>query len=368
MCFSCFASENGVMLPAPPDSLQTWRPRAIDYRAMCDSLNWVGGMLNRYDIRRNIDLIRSLYPQVENIALVTDNTYGGISLQALVRAEWENYPDLNLVLVDSREGEETAFRTYATLPPRSAVMLGTWRVGSDGEFFMQRSLNDLVQNNPRVPVFSVTGTGIGDTAIGGYVPEYENGAEVIANQIRKYYDTDDIEDAHFHTSKSLYLFDSRKLKEWKIAEYALPKGSVIEDTMAAKLSKYSHYIELLVAGILLLVLLRPVLGADLEHLELDFDHYQAAVEERQEELADTQTEAMASIIAEQTEAYILDKAGELGLEVTVRVETRTEGNGIPVPWSAELTGSWSQALASALETELGIPAERQVWHEREAEN
>ena len=255
MCFSCFASENGVMLPAPPDSLQTWRPRAIDYRVMCDSLNRVGGMLNRYDIRRNIDLIRSLYPQVENIALVTDNTYGGISLQALVRAEWENYPDLNLVLVDSREGEETAFRTYATLPPRSAVMLGTWRVGSDGEYFMQRSLNDLVQNNPRVPVFSVTGTGIGDTAIGGYVPEYENGAEVIANQIREYYDTDDIEDAHFHTSKSLYLFDSRKLKEWKIAEYALPKGSVIEDTMAAKLSKYSHYIELLVAGILLLVLL-----------------------------------------------------------------------------------------------------------------
>ena len=167
----------------------------------------------------------------------------------------ENYPDLNLVLVDSRDGDEASHAAYASLPPRSAVMLGTWRVGSDGEYFMQRSLNDLVQNNPRVPVFSVTGTGIGDTAIGGYVPEYENGAEVIANQIRKYYDTDDIEDAHFHTSKSLYLFDSRKLKEWKIAEYALPKGSVIEDTMAAKLSKYSHYIELLVAGILLLVLL-----------------------------------------------------------------------------------------------------------------
>ena len=79
-------------------------------------------------------------------------------------------------------------------------------------------------------------------------------------------------------------------------------------------------------------------------------------------------EELGKLISQQTEAYILDKAGELGLEVTVRVETRTEGNGIPVPWSAELTGSWSQALASALETELGIPAERQVWHEREAEN
>ena len=72
------------------------------------------------------------------------------------------------------------------------------------------------------------------------------------------------------------------------------------------------------------MLLRPVLGADLEHLELDFDHYQAAVEERQEELADTQTEAMASIIAEQTEAYILDKAGELGLDKSMASEKKEE--------------------------------------------
>lgn len=120
--------------------------------------------------------------------------------------------------------------------------------------------------------------------------------------------------------------------------------------------------------ILLLVLLRPVLGADLDRLALDFSDYQTAVEERQAELADTQTEAMASIIAEQTEAYILDKAGELGAEVTVRVETRTGGDGVPVPWSAELAGARSEALASALETELGIPAERQVWHERNTED
>ena len=120
--------------------------------------------------------------------------------------------------------------------------------------------------------------------------------------------------------------------------------------------------------ILLLVLLQPVLGADLDRLALDFSDYQTAVEERQAELADTQTEAMASIIAEQTGACILDKAGELGAEVTVRVETRTGGDGVPVPWSAELTGARSEALASALETELGIPAERQVWHERNTED
>ena len=255
MCFCGFVSSNGVMLPPPPDSLQTWKPRSVEYHGMTDSLKTVGGMLNRYNIRRNVELIRSLYPQVENIALVTDNTYGGISLQALVREEWKHYPDLNLILVDSRQGEEAVHEAYASLPPRSAVMLGTWRVGCDGEYLMQRSLIELVQSNPRIPVFSITRTCIGDVAIGGYVPEYESGAPLIATQIKKYYDTGRIDDVHFHTSKNVYLFDSRKLKEWKIAEYALPKGSVVEDTIAAKLSKYSHYIELLMLGILLLVLL-----------------------------------------------------------------------------------------------------------------
>lgn len=255
MCFCGFVSSNGVMLPPPPDSLQTWKPRSVEYQGMTDSLKTVGGMLNRYNIRRNVELIRSLYPQVENIALVTDNTYGGISLQALVREEWKHYPDLNLILVDSRQGEEAVHEAYASLPPRSAVMLGTWCVGCDGEYLMQRSLIELVQSNPRIPVFSITRTCIGDVAIGGYVPEYESGAPLIATQIKKYYDTGRIDDVHFHTSKNVYLFDSRKLKEWKIAEYALPKGSVVEDTIAAKLSKYSHYIELLMLGILLLVLL-----------------------------------------------------------------------------------------------------------------
>lgn len=254
MVFSCFASANGIMLP-PADSTAQWMPRAVDFRGMADSLKTVGGMLNKYDIRRNVELIRSLYPEVENIGFVSDNTYGGISLQALVRKEWENYPDLNLVLVDSRQGEAEAHRVYASLPPRSAVLLGTWRVGSNGEYLMQRSLNDLVQKNPSVPVFSVTQTGIGDVAMGGFVPKYENGAEVIAAQIADYYKTGQLDNTRFRLTNGFYLFDSRKLKEWKIAEYALPKGSVVEDAVAAKLSKYSHYIELLVGGILMLVLL-----------------------------------------------------------------------------------------------------------------
>ncbi|WP_418982272.1 ATP-binding protein [Alistipes sp.] len=250
--FSSFASSNGVMLPpAGTDSL--WMPESVDYRGLTDSLENVGGQLNRYDVRRNIELIRSLYPEAQTVAFVSDNTYGGISLQALVRREMENYPDLELVLIDSRAGEQAARQRYAALPPRSAVLLGTWRVGRHGEYFMQRSLSELIQQNPRLPVFTVTRTGLGDAAMGGFVPEYLSGAESIASQIKEYYTRGRIEGTHFNLSNGVYLFDSRKLAEWKVPEYALPRGSVVEDRVAVKLSKYSQYINMLIVGILLLV-------------------------------------------------------------------------------------------------------------------
>ena len=125
----------------------------------------------------------------------------------------------------------------------------------------------------------------------------------------------------------------------------------------------------LVCGLVMTcALLSPVLEIDLDAYSSAISGYGEAARAAAEGAQAEARELNRAVIEEECAAYILDKAGELGAEVTVRVETRTGGDGVPVPWSAELTGAQSEALASALETELGIPAERQVWHEREAEN
>ena len=117
-------------------------------------------------------------------------------------------------------------------------------------------------------------------------------------------------------------------------------------------------------GLLLLAaLLQPVLRTDLGGLRLDLSGYGGAIEERRAELDTAGKEELAAIIAERTAAYISDKADALGLEVTVRVETEPGEEGTPLPVSAELEGSYSQDLADWIAGELGIPAERQVWHE-----
>lgn len=116
-------------------------------------------------------------------------------------------------------------------------------------------------------------------------------------------------------------------------------------------------------GLLLLAaLLQPVLKTDLGRVRLNFSDYSEAISERTEELEAAGKDELAAIIAGRTAAYISDKADALGLGVTAQVETAPE-DGIPVPDSVELTGPYSQDLADWIAGELGIPAERQVWHE-----
>ena len=118
-------------------------------------------------------------------------------------------------------------------------------------------------------------------------------------------------------------------------------------------------------GLLLLAaLLQPVLKTDLGRLRLDFSGYEEAIETRTAELDNAGKEELAAIIAGRTAAYI-DKADALGLgSITARVETEPGPDGeTPIPASAVLTGPYSRALADWIAGELGIPAERQVWHE-----
>ena len=115
--------------------------------------------------------------------------------------------------------------------------------------------------------------------------------------------------------------------------------------------------------ILLVTLLQPLLGVDFEDLEPRLEQSRETVEQRQQELEQAGERELAKLIERQTAAYIWDKADALGLDLSAEVRVERGPDGIPLPVSATLTGTYSEALSAYLERELGIPRERQVWHE-----
>ncbi len=115
---------------------------------------------------------------------------------------------------------------------------------------------------------------------------------------------------------------------------------------------------------LILCMLRPLGGVELDASAFDLSAWggeRAALEEAYSaELSDE----LGAVIAERTGAYIEDKADAIGLAVTAQVEARESGSTI-LPYAAVLYGERSEALAALMETELGIPRERQEWRTAE---
>lgn len=89
--------------------------------------------------------------------------------------------------------------------------------------------------------------------IGGYIPKYENGASEIAGQIADFYKKKP-RAVHFDPTENEYRFDLQKLKEFGIAEYKLPSGSIVVDTVEARLQKYESYILILIVIFIVLSL------------------------------------------------------------------------------------------------------------------
>ena len=114
----------------------------------------------------------------------------------------------------------------------------------------------------------------------------------------------------------------------------------------------------LVCGIFLLATALGPLGLlRLPDLSDPTAQVQAEADRMASQAEDETTRQMAAIIAEEAASYILDKADALGLQVELDAEL--------LPCGVRLQGAASPSarsqLSGQIETELGIPKERQVW-------
>ena len=86
-------------------------------------------------------------------------------------------------------------------------------------------------------------------------------------------------------------------------------------------------------------------------------------------LEEERDQTMKTIIEREFAAYIVDKAAQMGVECTAQVTCELEENGVFLPQSAVLQGTFSseqrEEMAGVLEEELGIAREQQIIQTKE---
>lgn len=251
--FACFASTNGIELSSTQID-NSWEPQYIDVVERSKNIGLGGGELNKYDVEGNIQLILSFYPTIANIALITDNSYGGVSLQAFVKHEMrEKFPNLNLIALDTRHYTiEEIEKKILELPKNTAILIGTWRIDKNGLYFLQSNISTIIQNSISHPVFTLSGFGLDNVAIGGKIPNYQVNASKIAEDIQKI-DNQEIATLNYGITQNNYVFNSEKLKQYGINTYQLPKKSIINNNLEVQLRRTQK--KNLIFGIFILTLL-----------------------------------------------------------------------------------------------------------------
>ena len=121
----------------------------------------------------------------------------------------------------------------------------------------------------------------------------------------------------------------------------------------------------LLCGVFLaMTALTGLAGWELSDVAEELTKMRIAAEEARTGVEIRNREALSAIIKSKTEAYIWDKAQELGLSVSVDVAIEEDG-AYPYPAAVQISGQFTemqrQNLARYIEENLAIGKEQQTW-------
>ena len=214
---AALASRNAIILPDDSVDLKTWMPNAVDFFNDFPNSSVKAGFVYEYDVEANINLIKKLYPKTRNIAFVSDNSYGGVSLQAHVVEEMKKHPELNLILLDGRTNTiYTISDKLHELPPNTALLLGTWRVDMYDGYFMRNATYTMMEAAGDVPTFSITSVGIGYWAVGGVIPSYRALGKAMAHQAVRLLQGPDSDRVEVEVIPNKVQMDSKIVKDKRL--------------------------------------------------------------------------------------------------------------------------------------------------------
>lgn len=251
---SALSSRNAILLPGDTIDLKTWMPESVDFFTDFPDSPIKAGFVYEYDVEANINMVKQMYPDTENIAFISDNSYGGVAMQAYVVKEMKKFPELDLILLDGRVNTiYTICDRLHELPEHTAVLMGTWRVDINDGYFMRNATYAMMEAAPALPTFSLSSAGLGYWAVAGIVPAYRAlGKEMARQSYRLLTDPQD-GNTHMEVIPNETILDGKLVKEKKLNIAGLPQPVKMLNVTPSFYEQYKYHIWSV--GAVLLVLL-----------------------------------------------------------------------------------------------------------------
>ena len=207
----------------------------------------VSGVSEVESIRANIELIKTLHPNVDTITFI--DTYGILTCEEIVA----DYPDINFqwILTEDKTLSEVQ-SILSNLSSNNAVIQLYINKFKDIDTFDRNTINKTIAEScVASPIYSILNYDVGQGSIGGKVINHfiqGQKAGSIALNLLNGYDTKELFIADDEANQ--YFFDYKALKKFNIKTSDLPEGSIIINHPMKFINEYKN---ILIASLLLFI-------------------------------------------------------------------------------------------------------------------
>ena len=207
----------------------------------------VSGVSEVESIKANIELIKTLHPNVDTITFI--DTYGILTYEEIVA----DYPDINFqwILTEDKTLSEVQ-SILSNLSSNNAVIQLYIKKFKDIDTLDRNTINKTIAEScVASPIYSILNYDVGQGSIGGKVINHfiqgQKAASIALNLLNGY-DAKELFIADDETNQ--YFFDYKSLKKFNIKTSDLPEGSVVINHPKELIKEYKN---ILIASLLLLI-------------------------------------------------------------------------------------------------------------------
>ena len=229
-----------------------------------EGLEYLSGVNEKADLKRNISLIRRLHPERHKLMILTDDTPTGKKIQQEVNSITKELTDseLEIELVFDISVDELIDK-LSGLDDQTSLLFTFFFRDRDGMFLEYDEGIGLVVEHTRVPIYVSWNFSMRDGVMGGYLTDgYDQGAEAVhkVNQILAGRPISQIPITW--ESPTRFSLDYLTLKKFNVAMKAVPAEAEILNLPLTFLQEYKELIikVSIVITLLILVVLALIYG------------------------------------------------------------------------------------------------------------
>lgn len=185
------------------------------------------GIIEQVDVKKNLDLIAQLHPNIDTLYCVVDRTTTGIILdkQIAESVSKNKYQFSTVTLTDLTIDE--LIKKVKGFEKNAAILFLLFNQDNKGEYFSYEEALDSVSKYAKVPIYGTWGFYLNHGIVGGeIISGYEHGKQA-GELALKIINGKPVENLSAFAGNTKMIFDYRAMKKHKIGLTKVPKGSII---------------------------------------------------------------------------------------------------------------------------------------------